>query len=134
MPRERKIKMTVASPESVPIFMYLNHIAFRTTKTPYFRDPMALRMAKTPNLTLLHSERPKLYRVLAILSAVGLNAWLPYCCTETFPSGKPTSLCNQAHLLSHNNLFFHYICTGRRNSGCYHSGTHLHHILWPYLR
>ena len=24
-------------------------------------------------LTLLHSERPKLYRVLAILSAVGLN-------------------------------------------------------------
>ena len=26
------------------------------------------------NLTLLHSEQPKLYRVLAILSALGLNS------------------------------------------------------------
>ena len=34
------------------------------------------------NLTLLHSERPKLYTILAFLSAVGLNNEDCTCCTS----------------------------------------------------
>ena len=35
-------------------------------------NPIAPRMAQTPGLTLLHSKWPKIYGVLAILSAIGL--------------------------------------------------------------
>ena len=35
-------------------------------------NPIALRMAKILWLILLHSEQPKLHRVLAVLSAIGL--------------------------------------------------------------
>ena len=31
-------------------------------------------------LTLLHTERPKLYAILAFLSATGLMAWHWHCC------------------------------------------------------
>ena len=39
-------------------------------KQKEYLNSIALRMAKT--LSLLHSEQPKRYRVLAILSAIGL--------------------------------------------------------------
>ena len=34
---------------------------------------VALQKGMSLSSTLLHSERPKLYRVLAVLSAIGLN-------------------------------------------------------------
>ena len=38
---------------------------------------------RAQDLTLLHSEQPKLYRVLALLSAIGLNMNIfDWCCTE----------------------------------------------------
>ena len=39
---------------------------------PYTFNPIALRKAKT----LLHSERPKLYTILAFLNAIGLITYL----------------------------------------------------------
>ena len=36
-------------------------------------DPIALRKAGLYPLTLLYSERPKLYTILAFLSVIGLN-------------------------------------------------------------
>ena len=47
-------------------------------------NPIALRMAKTPYCTqngqnsILHSEQPKLHRVLAVLSAIGLKSQHSY--------------------------------------------------------
>ena len=35
--------------------------------------PISLVILSKLSLTLLHSERPKLHRVLAVLSAIGLN-------------------------------------------------------------
>ena len=46
------------------------------SETSHF-NPTALRTASPVGLTLLHSERPKLYGVLAVLSAMGLRYGIP---------------------------------------------------------
>ena len=39
---------------------------------------LLLTAAPTLSLTLLHSKRPKLYTILAFLSAIGLNSVISY--------------------------------------------------------
>ena len=60
--------------------------------------------AKTENLkscflTLLHSERPKLYTILAFLIAIGLNVLRYSYCSNYFLSKKVGILYRSLHIL-----------------------------------
>ena len=64
---------------------------FFARKIPCFGD--CYNQVSNESLTLLHSEQPKLYRVLAVLSAIGLidlyieqNLWHRLCLTKPIPS------------------------------------------------
>ena len=52
--------------------MFIIDIWIETLK-PYQTALVSAAVCEQICLTLLHSERPKLYRVLAVLSAIGLS-------------------------------------------------------------
>ena len=55
---------------------YAFYLAYTKVQVAVVVIPMSVSLWAWPNtLTLLHSERPKLYGVLAVLSAIGLKVY-----------------------------------------------------------
>ena len=92
------------------LFILLNFYAAVTNCYITYNEPLIL--------TLLHSEGPKLHRVLAILSAIGLR-WV-----------YMVTCCMTCHATRHASIFFETMLHLGHRTCCMHNSFVMQPVLW----